>query len=228
MSHTSRLALPFLREGARHNLVRLNQALTVLDAVCSGLRVAEVGTDAPPGTPVNGDTVVIGSSPTGAFAGQDPGTVAIFTDAVGWTFIPLSTLGVVNVWDDSSKSYKFQPDGYAEAAPLPLSPDLQAAGVEYWSGMHTADGRQLMRKKITFSTGDLVASGTADKLHAISGVLDLGTVFISGMARGSTEVQPLNNSFKVSLDADYVHVTTDLDNVSGWSVDVFIDFAVEA
>lgn len=94
--------------------------------------------------------------------------------------------------------------------------------------MHTADGRQLMRKKITFSTGDLVASGTADKLHAISGVLDLGTVFISGMARGSTEVQPLNNSFKVSLDADYVHVTTDLDNVSGWSVDVFIDFAVEA
>lgn len=222
VTKTAKLGLSFSVEGARHNLVRINEALTVLDAICTGLSVESTGTNDPPPTPVDGSSYVIGTAPTDDWVGQPAGTVAIFTAATGWKYIPLSTLKVSKIWDETAKSYKIRPEGYAEEAQLPLPPDT-ASSSPFWTGMHTPDGRKLMRKKTSFSS--MTNGVTTSTAHSITG-MDIATVFINGMARSATIARPLAQSgFTVEVDATHVKCTPSF-VPTGWSVDVFVDYAV--
>ena len=74
---SARLALPFIATGKAQKELAHNEALALLDlAVQAG--VEAVGVDAPPGAPAPGACWIVGSAPSGAWAGH-AGAVA------GWT-----------------------------------------------------------------------------------------------------------------------------------------------
>lgn len=66
-----------------------NSALLALDALVGHWIVINTTTTAPPGSPAPGDCYVVGTSATGAWAGQD-GNLAVY-EAVssGWIFFPI-------------------------------------------------------------------------------------------------------------------------------------------
>ncbi len=85
MSDTSaRLGLPLMQAGQAQKELTHNDALTLLDlAVQAG--VVAVGVNAPPSAPGVGEAWIVGSAPTGAWAGQAH-ALAGWT-AGGWRFV---------------------------------------------------------------------------------------------------------------------------------------------
>lgn len=80
---TARLALPLLQSGQAQKEVTHNEALVALDMLVQ--TVAEnAGDDAPAATPLAGQTWIVGTAPTGAWAAH-AGALAIWTEA-GWRF----------------------------------------------------------------------------------------------------------------------------------------------
>jgi len=84
MSDTTRLALPRLDAAQAQKHVTHNEALGLLDALVH-LSVSARNLAAPPTAPVEGARFIVGSAPTGAFAGQ-AGKVAAFDDGA-WRFL---------------------------------------------------------------------------------------------------------------------------------------------
>ncbi len=62
------------------------------------------GTNTPPGSPANGDTHVVGASPTGAFAGQANALAVYDSTASAWTFI--APYDGLLVWDAAADKLK--------------------------------------------------------------------------------------------------------------------------
>jgi hypothetical protein len=83
MTNTTHLALPLLEAAQAQKHVTHNESIAMLDAL-THLSVAARNVNAPPSSPVEGDRVLVGASPTGAFTGKS-GQVAVFL-AGGWTF----------------------------------------------------------------------------------------------------------------------------------------------
>ena len=83
MTTSTRLALPFLVPGQLAKEFTQNEALAKLDLLVAAA-VLEVGRNAPPASPGPGDCYVLGSSPTGDWAGQG-NALAGFTEG-GWRF----------------------------------------------------------------------------------------------------------------------------------------------
>lgn len=90
MTSTPNLALPLLAAAQAQKHVTHNEALASLDALVQ-LTVKERGRNAPPASPADGERYLIGSSATGAFAGQevrialfDLGTWRFFSPRPGW------------------------------------------------------------------------------------------------------------------------------------------------
>jgi len=84
MSVTPRLALPFLSAGQAQKEFFHNEALQTLDALVAG-SVEEGPRAAPPAAPTVGACYVVGSPPTGEWAGKAQ-SVAAFTTG-GWRFV---------------------------------------------------------------------------------------------------------------------------------------------
>jgi hypothetical protein len=84
MSVTPRLALPFLSPGQAQKEFFHNEALQTLDVLVAG-SVEEGPRTAPPTAPTLGAGYIVGSSPTGAWAGKSQ-SVAAFTSG-GWRFL---------------------------------------------------------------------------------------------------------------------------------------------
>ena len=81
---SARLALPLLQSGQAQKEVTHNEALALLDlAVQAG--VAAVGVNAPPDAPAPGACWIVGTTPTGAWAGH-AAALAGWTDG-GWRFV---------------------------------------------------------------------------------------------------------------------------------------------
>ncbi|MDX2073786.1 MAG: DUF2793 domain-containing protein [Alphaproteobacteria bacterium] len=80
---TNRVKLPYILQSQSQKEVTHNASLDLIDALLQAAMVS-VGVNTPPGSPVAGDCYVVGTSPTGAWAGQAK-AVAIFTTA--WNFI---------------------------------------------------------------------------------------------------------------------------------------------
>ena len=85
MSGTARLGLPLLSAGQAQKEVTHNEALQTLDSLVVAA-VEEPPRLEPPGTPVVGACYIVGTAPTGEWAGK-PQYVAAFTSA-GWRLLP--------------------------------------------------------------------------------------------------------------------------------------------
>lgn len=83
MSTTPCLALPLLAAAQAQKHVTHNEALFLLDALVQ-IAVKQMGRNAPPDQPLAGDRYVIGTAPSGAFAGK-AGMVASF-DGNDWLY----------------------------------------------------------------------------------------------------------------------------------------------
>lgn len=103
MSETARWALPLLEAGQAQKEMTHNEALAVLDLL-QGASVEQVGLDTPPPSPTTGQCWVIGSTPTGAWAGR-AGALAGWT-AGGWRFVgPREGMAVWSHSDGCSATY---------------------------------------------------------------------------------------------------------------------------
>ena len=85
MSGTARLGLRFLSAGQAQKEVTHNEALQTLDALVAGA-VEERPRADPPTAPAVGACYIVGSAPTGEWAGK-PQYLAAFTSA-GWRLLP--------------------------------------------------------------------------------------------------------------------------------------------
>lgn len=83
MSNTVNNSIPFVPENTIDPAAGLNESLLTVDALLQ-LAVVSVGDNAPPGSPANGARYVVGTAPTGAWAGR-ANQVAQRLDG-GWRF----------------------------------------------------------------------------------------------------------------------------------------------
>ena len=61
--------IPFVPENTIDPAAGLNESINVIDALTQ-IRVVSVGDNSPPGSPTNGARYIVGTSPSGAWAGQ--------------------------------------------------------------------------------------------------------------------------------------------------------------
>lgn len=83
---SARLSLPYLLPAQAQKHVTHNEALARLDLLVQ-LVLEAVDVDTPPASPQEAQVWAIGSSPSGAWAGQAAGTLASW-DGTAWVFIP--------------------------------------------------------------------------------------------------------------------------------------------
>lgn len=97
---TNRVKLPYILQSQSQKEVTHNSGLDLIDALLQAACVS-VSVNTPPGSPVAGDCYVVGTSPTGAWAGQAK-AVAFYT--TGWNFIaPWEGL---TVWANDTNALK--------------------------------------------------------------------------------------------------------------------------
>ncbi|MFM9889624.1 MAG: DUF2793 domain-containing protein [Rickettsiales bacterium] len=80
---TNRVKLPYVLQSQSQKEVTLNSALDLVDALLQAAMVS-IAVNTPPGSPLAGDSYIVGNSPTGAWTGQAK-ALAFFT--TGWNFI---------------------------------------------------------------------------------------------------------------------------------------------
>lgn len=80
---THRVQLPYILQSQSQKEVTHNQALDLIDVLLQAAMV-DAGVNAPPGSPDAGDCYIVGSSPTGAWAGY-ANALAYYT--TGWNFL---------------------------------------------------------------------------------------------------------------------------------------------
>lgn len=84
MSTTPDYGIPYIAASQAQPEITHNEAITLLQALLNG--VISRGLDTPPVSPDPGDAYIIGSSPTGAWAGRENGIAVYFGTA--WLIIP--------------------------------------------------------------------------------------------------------------------------------------------
>ncbi len=98
MSHTGRLGLPYIITSQAQKEVTHNDWLNRLDAFVTP--VAKEIANTPPVSPNGGDVVIVGTSPTGDFAGHMNALAQYLTG--GWVF--LSPIPWMDAWVESTES----------------------------------------------------------------------------------------------------------------------------
>jgi hypothetical protein len=100
-NNTGRLMLPYILQSQSQKEVTHNDALNILDVVIQAV-VQDVGLNTPPGSPTVGQCWVVGSSPTGAWAGK-ASQIAQAVDGGGWFFVaPFKRL---KLWNETTDEY---------------------------------------------------------------------------------------------------------------------------
>ena len=80
---TNRVKLPYVLQSQSQKEVTLNSALDLVDALLQAAMVS-IAVNTPPGSPLAGDSYIVGNAPTGAWTGQAK-ALAFYT--TGWNFI---------------------------------------------------------------------------------------------------------------------------------------------
>ena len=80
---TNRVKLPYILQSQSQKEVTHNASLDLIDALLQAAMVS-IGVNTPPGSPLAGDSYIVGSAPTGAWVGQAK-ALAFYT--TGWNFI---------------------------------------------------------------------------------------------------------------------------------------------
>lgn len=107
MADTTKLQMPLMSAAQAQKHVTHNEAIQMLDVIVQLSALSRTLT-APPGSPVDGDTYIIGSGATGAWAGRDlniaarqAGAWRIYIPRVGWQSYVVAE-GAMMVWDGSA------------------------------------------------------------------------------------------------------------------------------
>lgn len=82
MTTTKNLVLTHLVEGQQNAATAVNSLANIIDALAQGVAINETNT--PPGSPGEGDTYIVGTAPTGAWA-SNAEDIAI--NLSGWVFV---------------------------------------------------------------------------------------------------------------------------------------------
>jgi len=85
MSLTLNNAIPFVPENTIDPAAGLNEAINIIDLITQ-CHVLSIGTNAPPTSPAEGDRHIVGTSPSGEWAGK-AGQIARFENGA-WFFHP--------------------------------------------------------------------------------------------------------------------------------------------
>ncbi len=105
---TPRLALPLLRPGQAQKEITHNEALALLDLTVQA-NVLAVGVATPPAAPVPGGAWIVGTAPTGDWAGQAQRLAGWTTS--GWRFVaPYEGMTVWSIAD--AQPARFAGDGW--------------------------------------------------------------------------------------------------------------------
>lgn len=100
---TPRLSLPFIQASQAQKEVTHNTALNALDALHRPV-VLSMSVNTPPGSPALGDCHIVGSSPTGTFAGHS--NKLAYCSENGWLFYaPFKWMEIINEADDTRYAY---------------------------------------------------------------------------------------------------------------------------
>lgn len=139
MSTTSDVGIPLIASQQNQPEVTHNEAMIMLSAMQNGVIDIQ---NSPPGSPTEGDSYVVGTVPTGAWAGR-ANTIATYT-AGGWRFVPdrdsagtIITMGArhegMRTWRNSDNAlYVWDGSAWnamATAAQLPLDYGQRAASI---------------------------------------------------------------------------------------------------
>jgi len=124
MSQTSRLGLPFIEPGQAQKELFHNEALRRLD-VAVAAAAETVGDDSPPGSPTEGQCFIVGTAPTGAWAGH-AGAIAGYA-AGGWRFVaPVAGMRALDKVSGQTATY----DGAAWVVGTIKGAKLELAGTQ--------------------------------------------------------------------------------------------------
>ena len=210
---TPNLGIPTLTEGATNSEATANSALLRLDGVVS-CRVEDRDLTAPPGSPSEGDTYIVGASATGDWAGQDA-TIAIYTNAA-WVFV--TPVGGQTIFVHDEKLFMV----YSSQESLWYAPGNIWTTTETWSGQYGSGGTKLYTKVIDI--GALPNATTKNTAHSITSIAVTQYIGIDGYAQDGTDVAMMPLAFyssavrtaAVFVNATNVRVETQI-NLSGWS-----------
>ena len=122
--NSPRLNLPFIQPSQAQKHVTHNEAIEILDTIVN-LKVETVGLDTPPLSPTEGQTWVIGASPTGAWANQ-PSMIASYRNA-GWLFLEPSEGWLC--WDTASAQLQVLISGNWQAIAPTLLEGISGLGI---------------------------------------------------------------------------------------------------
>jgi hypothetical protein len=85
MSNSSQNQIPYVPQDTLDPAAGLNDAIRVIDALLN-TRVINMTTNAPPGSPADGAAYIVGSSPTGAWAGHAKALAVYVQEGAFWNF----------------------------------------------------------------------------------------------------------------------------------------------
>lgn len=151
MATTSHLSVTLVEQSQAQKEVTLNQAITRIDAVLNtGAKSRNVST--PPGSPLAGDVYIVGSSPTGAWAGQ-AGNITYFDQT--WKFI--TPREGMTLWvNDEDVIYSYTGSSWFSSAVVNFSTQ---SGTTY-----TLDGSEL-RKTLMFTNAGAITLTLPNSLY---------------------------------------------------------------
>lgn len=183
------IGLPFIAQQQATPEVTHNEALTMLAALVYGVTGLQ---NAPPGGPAVGVSYIVGTSPTGAWAGK-ANCIAVYTSG-GWRFVP--------GFDSNGSQIAM---GSAQEGMHVWRADLNALWVwtgSAWAGVAATEGGPFVAKAGDTMTGQLTVNAASNPILTISdggtsGVgtftkyvsdANVGAFFIMRHARGSLAV----------------------------------------
>lgn len=124
MDQSQRLGLPFIAPGQSQKELFHNEALQMLDTIVAAA-LEEPPRNDPPAAPVSGSCFIVGTAPTGAWAGHGSALAAF--SAAGWRFIaPMEGL---QAWVRSTSTWAVFQAGAWEVGAVRAA-RLMAGGVQ--------------------------------------------------------------------------------------------------
>lgn len=170
MSSTPKLGITEHAESQVNGEVVANTAYRKLEAA-SVLEVLDRDLTAPPGSPVDGATYIVGAAATGAWAGQD-GKVAVYAN--GWIFFTPKGGMIAFVKDE--KQWWAYSSAESEWHPMQRIRSL----TEHWTGLYQ-DGKKIYSKCINCnSLLPDIATDPQNHPHGITGLDFSETILVEG------------------------------------------------
>lgn len=192
---TGRLLLPYILQSQSQKEVTHNEALNLLDVLLQAV-AQDVGLNTPPGSPTVGQCWVVGSSPTGAWAGK-ANQIAQAVDGGGWYFVvPFKRL---RLWNETADEYYV----YDGAAWVPDSLLLKETGeylrVEHKTEDVTVSSGAFKDTTIFIPDRSIVLTVNVRVLTAVTGATSFGV----GVAGDTTK---FGNLIGIGVDSTNIGI----------------------